>query len=150
VVVFHCMAGRIRGNRKQGHQPKAFGWSPFIETRGSPLEHFLSPVRVLLPSRLRAACQSSPHLPSRFPIPCSWAVHSVRSSLSSKMRNYESACFTCAGGLVRHTRTQCLRVRRCAYLSLNPRSLGTCSLDLTPPLHSTPIHCPLATRQILN
>jgi len=79
------------------------------------------------------------HPDSRFPIPCSWAIHSVRSSLSSKMRNYESACFTCAGGLVRHTRTQCLRVRRCAYLSLNPRSLGTCSLDLTPPLHSTPL-----------
>jgi len=79
------------------------------------------------------------HPDSRFPIPCFWAVHSVRSSLSSKMRNYESACFTCAGGLVRHTRTQCLRVRRCAYLSLNPRSLGTCSLDLTPPLHSNPL-----------
>lgn len=77
-------------------------WSPthsralFCPLSGSSSHPAASVPPVSHPSTSRSTSPSSP-APLRSP-----AVHSVRSSLSSKMRNYESACFTCAGGLVRH------------------------------------------------
>lgn len=64
-----------------------------------------------------------PHLSQRAPL--RYSPLSTRSSLSSKMRNYESACFTCAGGLVKVQRRDETRrdETQCLYLSLNARAL---------------------------